>query len=92
MRVPQFCREDFWQSCIEKPYDEHNVCALNVLRSLLSRIVIRHSKEQSVGENSLLALPPRTVETLMLPFATEAEKKVYEVSTSLCSLCISHLS
>ncbi|KAL7550676.1 hypothetical protein ACHAWF_013896 [Thalassiosira exigua] len=77
LRVPQFCREDFWVQNIEKPYGEHNCSALTVLRSLLSRIVIRHSKEQTVGDNALLELPPRTVETLMLPFATETERNVY---------------
>ena len=81
MRVQQFCREDFWMQNVENAYGEHNVYALNVLRSLLSRIVIRHSKEQTVGPNgdALLALPPRKVETLLLPFATEAEKNTYEV-------------
>lgn len=53
--------------------------ALNVLRSLLSRMVIRHSKEQTVNDgNALVALPPRTVETLILPFASDVEKQVYE--------------
>ena len=53
--------------------------ALNVLLSLLSRMVIRHSKEQTVnGGNALVALPPRTVETLILPFASDVEKQVYE--------------
>ena len=82
MRVQQFCRNDFWKQCIESPYGQHNVYALTVLRSLLSHIVIRHSKEQTIGPNgdALLELPPRKVETLLLPFATEAEKKIYEVS------------
>ena len=40
--------------------------------------MIRHSKEQTVGLDALLSLPPRTVETLMLPFATSAEKMIYQ--------------
>jgi len=79
LRVPQFCREDFWKQCIDKPYSEHNVYALNVLRSLLSRMVIRHSKEQSLESgDALVQLPPRNVETLLLPFGSEAERKIYE--------------
>ena len=67
--------------CIDKPYTEHNCYALNVLRSLLSRMVIRHSKEQTLNNGTaLVQLPPRNVETLLLPFASEAEKKIYEVS------------
>ncbi|KAL9179984.1 hypothetical protein ACHAXT_007954 [Thalassiosira profunda] len=79
LRIPQFCRPSFWESNIGKPYSEHNVAALNVLRSLLSRMVIRHSKEQTLqGGEALVSLPPRTVETLLLPFGSEAEKKIYE--------------
>ncbi|KAL7541871.1 hypothetical protein ACHAXR_011300 [Thalassiosira sp. AJA248-18] len=73
LRVPQFCREDFFFQNIEKPYGEHNCSALTVMRSLLSRIVIRHSKEQNI-----MSLPARTVETLLLPFATEPEREIYE--------------
>jgi len=77
LRVPQFCRGDFWLQNVQKPYEAHNCSALTVLRGLLSRIIIRHSKEQTVGGSSLLALPPRSVETLLLPFATNAEKEIY---------------
>ena len=41
-------------------------------------MVIRHSKEQSLESgDALVQLPPRN-ETLLLPFASEAEKKIYE--------------
>mmetsp|Transcript_32798 Transcript_32798/g.68981 ORF Transcript_32798/g.68981 Transcript_32798/m.68981 type:complete len:1630 (-) Transcript_32798:512-5401(-) len=79
LRVPQFCRPDFWQQNVDQPYSEHNCYALNVLRSLLSRMVIRHSKEQTLNNgDALVTLPPRSVETLLLPFGSEAEKKIYE--------------
>ena len=79
LRVPQFCRKDFWQQCIDKPFSEHNVHALNVLRSLLSRMVIRHSKEQTINNgDALIQLPPRNVETLFIPFGSEAERKIYD--------------
>lgn len=79
LRVPQFCRKDFWQQCIDKPFSEHNVHALNVLRSLLSRMVIRHSKEQTINNgDALIQLPPRNVETLLIPFGSEAERKIYD--------------
>lgn len=78
LRVPQFCRPDFWKQCIETPYSNHNYYALNVLRSLLSRMVIRHSKEQNLDGKALLSLPPRTVETLLLPFGSKEEKIVYD--------------
>jgi len=79
LRVPMFCRPDFWQKNIDQPYSEHNCYALNVLRSLLSHLVIRHSKEQTLNNgDALIALPPRTVETLLLPFGSEAEKFIYQ--------------
>jgi DNA repair protein RAD5 len=82
LRVPEFCRPDFWEQNISSPYSERNCYALNVLRSLLSRMVIRHSKEQTLNNgDALVSLPPRNVETLLLPFGSEAEKKIYEVST-----------
>jgi len=78
LRVPQFCRPDFWKQCIDTPYSNHNAYALNVLRSLLSRLVIRHSKEQNLGGKALVTLPPRTVETLHLEFGSKEEKIVYD--------------
>ena len=78
LRVPQFCRPDFWKQCIETPYSNHNYYSLNVLRSLLSRTVIRHSKEQNLDGKALLSLPPRTVETLLLQFGSKEEKIVYD--------------
>lgn len=79
LRVPQFCRPDFWSNAIDGPYSDHNCYALNVLRSLLSRIVIRHSKEQVNDDgDALVSLPPRNVETLLLPFGSDAEKAVYQ--------------
>ena len=83
LRVPQFCRPDFWEQNISKPYSEHNCFALNVLRSLLSRVVIRHSKEQTSNNgDALVSLPPRSVETLLLPFGSDAEKMLYQASGS----------
>jgi SNF2 family DNA or RNA helicase len=79
LRVSQFCRPNFWKQNVDTPYSERNYDALNILRSLLSRVVIRHSKEQTLQNgNALLCLPPRTVETLLLPFGSEAEQQVYE--------------
>ena len=81
LRVPQFCRPDFWEQNISKPYCEHNCFALNVLRSLLSHVVIRHSKEQTLNNgDALVSLPPRSVETLLLPFGTDAEKEICQAS------------
>lgn len=78
LRVPQFCRPDFWERNVGKPYSEHNCYSLNVIRSLLSRMVIRHSKDQTLNGDSLVALPPRNVETLLLPFGSEEESNIYE--------------
>jgi SNF2 family DNA or RNA helicase len=79
LRVPQFCRPDFWKQNVDTPYVERNYDVLCVLRTLLSHVVIRHSKEQTLQNgNALLSLPPRTVETLLLPFGSDAEKQVYD--------------
>lgn len=79
LRVAPFDRPAFWKNNIEDPYYEHNPESLRVLRSLLSHIVVRHSKEQTFDDGkSLLSLPPRSVETVLLKFGSEAEKQVYE--------------
>lgn len=73
LRVAPFSRPNFFSEMIEKPYYERDSDALRVLRSLLSRVVIRHS---------MVALSPRTVETLMLTFGSDAEQELYN--------CIEH--
>jgi SNF2 family DNA or RNA helicase len=79
LRLAPFCRPAFWKNLIEEPYYERDDEALRVLRSLLSRIVMRHSKRQTFDNgNALLALPPRTVETVLLQFGSESEKEVYD--------------
>jgi SNF2 family DNA or RNA helicase len=79
LRLAPFCRPAFWKNLIEDPYYERDDEALRVLRSLLSRIVMRHSKRQTFDNGtSLLALPPRTVETVLLQFGSENEKQVYQ--------------
>jgi SNF2 family DNA or RNA helicase len=79
LRLAPFCRPSFWKNLIEDPYYERDGEALRVLRSLLSRIVMRHSKRQTFDNGtSLLALPPRTVETILLQFGSESEKQVYQ--------------
>lgn len=79
LRLAPFDRPNFWKNNIENPYYEHNTTSLQVLRSLLSRIVIRHSKEQTFANGkALLALPPRSVETVLLEFGSEAERVMYD--------------
>jgi SNF2 family DNA or RNA helicase len=79
LRLAPFCRPAFWKNLIEDPYYERDDEALRVLRALLSRIVMRHSKRQTFDNGtSLLALPPRTVETVLLQFGSESEKQVYQ--------------
>lgn len=76
--MPQFTRPAFWKNNISDPYYERNPEALKVLRSVLSRIVVRHSKEQTIDGKALVSLPPRTVHTELLSFGSEAERNVYE--------------
>lgn len=64
---------------MSSPYSDRNCYALNVLRSLLSHIVIRHSMEQTLNNgDALVSLPPRNVETLLFNFGSEAERNIYE--------------
>ena len=64
---------------MSSPYSDRNCYALNVLRSLLSHIVIRHSKEQTLNNgDALVSLPPRNVETLLINFGSKAERNIYE--------------
>jgi SNF2 family DNA or RNA helicase len=73
LRVPQFCRTAFFDNAIASPYHERNAEALRILRSLLSRIVIRHTKEQEID----VSLPPRTVDTELITFSTKEEQDLY---------------
>lgn len=76
LRLAPFDRPAFWKNNIEDPYYERNPESLRVLRSLLSRIVIRHSKEQTFGNGkALLSLPPRSVETVLLKFGSERHRE-----------------
>jgi hypothetical protein len=73
------CRPDIWEQIVSLPYSNQNCYALNVLRSLLSRMVIKHYKEQTLNNRDrLVSLPPRHVETLLIPFGSKAERKIYE--------------
>ena len=79
MRIPQFTREAFWKNHIDDGYYNHNDEALRVLRSLLSRVVIRHSKEQTTASGkAMLSLPPRNIMTEFLTFGSQDEQNVYE--------------
>jgi len=79
LRLAPFDRPAFWKNNVEDPYYERNPESLRVLRLLLSRIVIRHSKEQTFENGkALLSLPPRSVETVLLKFGSEAEEAVYQ--------------
>lgn len=44
--LPPFNRKPFWKNNISLPYKHRNIKALRILRSLLSHVVVRHSKEQ----------------------------------------------
>ena len=79
LRIAPFNRLSWWQNNIGNPYYSRCPDALKILRNILSRFVVRHSKEQqTLTGQALIALPPRTVETVLLPFGTAAEKKVYD--------------
>lgn len=82
LRLPQFTRKAFWKNNISDPYYERNPEALKVIRSLLSRVIVRHSKEQTFNGEALLSLPPRNVHTELVEFGSEAERKVYETIES----------
>ena len=78
LRIAPFNRLAFWKDAVSDGYYNGSTEALRILRSLLSRVVVRHSKEQRTrAGDELVALPPRTVETLLIPFGSEAEREVY---------------
>jgi hypothetical protein len=79
LHIAPFDRPAFWKNNIEDPYNEQNPESLRVLRSLLSRGVVRNSKEQTLDNGkSVLTLPPRTIETALLEFGSKAEREVYQ--------------
>merc|ERR1712238_368200 len=62
LRLPHFHRTSFWKQNIT-PYYSRNCASLQVLRSLLSRVVIHHSKEQTLESGkAIISLPSRTIE------------------------------
>lgn len=79
LRISPFNRIDFWKNNIENPFHERNTESLMCLRSLLSHVIVRHSKEQTLATGrALLDLPPRTVETVLLKFGCEDERSLYD--------------
>ncbi|CAB9512612.1 regulator of chromatin subfamily A member 3-like 1 [Seminavis robusta] len=81
LRLAPFCRPKFFKQAISDPYhEERSLGSLAVLRSLLSHIVCRHSKQQT-HENgkALVALPPRTISTVLLQFGSEDEQQLYDI-------------
>jgi hypothetical protein len=44
--LPPFNRKSFWKNNISIPYKHRNMEALGIVRSLLSRIIVRRSKAQ----------------------------------------------
>ena len=80
MRLAPFHRPRFWQNTVGNPYTQRNLECLRVLRVLLSHIVCRFSKDQTrVDGEALVALPPRTVETVYLKFGCKTEKQLYDI-------------
>jgi DNA repair protein RAD5 len=78
LRLAPFHRPDFWENNIQEPYCSHDPEALRVLRSLLSHVVIRHSKEQTFSDGRFLVpLPPRNVEQVLLDFGSDEERELY---------------
>lgn len=78
LRVSPFDRPTFWSQRIENPFCAKDVASLRVLRSLLSHILVRHSKEQTHnGGRCLVALPPLNVEHVLLDFGSDEERQLY---------------
>ena len=79
LRIAPFDRAAFWKNNVEDPFYEHSIASLTVLRKLLSRFIIRHEKSQTVANGeSLLSLPPRTIETTFLQWGSKEEKTFYD--------------
>ena len=65
---------DFWRREITLPWQRHDRAALECVWSLLSTVMIRHSKDNLLGD---LQLPSRTEEVVRLDFAHPSERFVY---------------
>ena len=90
LRVAPFHRAASFEAMATLPFEEREPAALPVLDALLSRVVIRHTKDQQRqavvagpgglggrAGGALVSLPPRSVELLRLDFDTPQERRVY---------------
>ena len=68
--IPQFFYKEFWRLNVTDPCYGRSFGSLWVIRSLMSHLVVRYSKEQAIGDR-------KAILNLRSSFGYDAEKNVY---------------
>lgn len=77
LRFLPFSIKSYWQSLVQRPLDQGSTSGISRLQALMASISLRRMKGTHNGSNSLVGLPPKTVETCLVELSSE-EREQYE--------------
>ncbi|XP_020592871.1 putative SWI/SNF-related matrix-associated actin-dependent regulator of chromatin subfamily A member 3-like 1 [Phalaenopsis equestris] len=77
LRFQPFSIKSYWQSLIQRPLDQGCNSGISRLQALMAGISLRRMKGTNNGSDSLVLLPPKTVETYLVELTSE-EREQYE--------------
>ncbi|KAJ4751892.1 hypothetical protein LUZ62_086297 [Rhynchospora pubera] len=77
LRFQPFSIKSYWQSLIQRPLAQGSASGLSRLQALLGAISLRRTKDVPDGGESLVGLPPKTVETCLVELSAE-ERECYD--------------
>ncbi|XXG52650.1 hypothetical protein AAC387_Pa03g0919 [Persea americana] len=77
LRFEPFSIKHYWQRLVQCPLSKGRASGLSRLQALMRMISLQRTKDLQMGNRSLVALPPKTVETCFFELSTE-ERKQYD--------------
>ncbi|KAJ8635460.1 hypothetical protein MRB53_009727 [Persea americana] len=80
-RFEPFSIKSNWQSLVQSPINQGKADGLSLLQALMRRISLRRTKYLQIGSQSLVELPPKTIETCFIELSAE-EREQYDLLES----------
>ncbi|XP_020108129.1 putative SWI/SNF-related matrix-associated actin-dependent regulator of chromatin subfamily A member 3-like 1 isoform X3 [Ananas comosus] len=77
LKFQPFSIKSYWQSLVQRPLDQGSKSGLSRLQALLGAISLRRTKETQNGNESVVGLPPKIVETCFVELSSE-ERGCYD--------------
>ncbi|XXG52908.1 hypothetical protein AAC387_Pa03g1106 [Persea americana] len=81
LRFEPFSIKSNWQSLVQSPINQGKADGLSLLQALMRRISLRRTKYLQIGSQSLVELPPITIETCFIELSAE-EREQYDLMES----------